>query len=82
MKIHGSRPGRFRGFGRLDARTSVRMPGMRRDPPTRERLHSMCRVRVFAMRMNPHGTIWFQWKRSDLYSRSGNGPVEEGLKEI
>jgi len=42
----------------------------------------MCRLRVLAMRMSPRRTRVFQWKRSDLYSRMGDRPVEGGLKEI
>jgi hypothetical protein len=58
------------------------MSGMRHAPTARRRLRSMCRMRVFEMRMSRDDTGPFQRKRSDLNSRTGNGPVEGGLKEI
>src|SRR5207244_9232050 len=82
VRSHGRHPRQFRGVGRASEGRPARMSGMRRAPPTCRRLRSMCRVRVFEMRMIADGTRPFQWKRSELNSRVRSGPVEGGLKEI
>ncbi len=82
VRSHGRPPIRSRSIGRVSAKRPGRMPGMRRAPPARRRLRSMCRMRVFEMRMNADGPRPFQWKRLELNSRVRTGPVEGGLKDI